>query len=229
MSRCFRYAAIAASSAVTVVSAACAPASPAARPTLAPPSPHSTFPFPTSTPVPVTSADDKIIEYEPGPLWVILSSVDDHGRRGQPLIELARQPDAAAPQRVGSVPSGSFAQVLEIRRLPPDYLRAFYRVRTTYQSRDYEGWVADWYARRTAYVIAFDDNKCACPFAVQLWADSALTQPAAAAANRSPLRLLTVDGESVQVQVLRDGTIGWVSAALVHESDENEFLKYIAP
>jgi hypothetical protein len=200
-----------------------------ATPTL-PPTPRPTHPFPTGTPVPVTSAENVVIETEPGPLYVILSTVDEHGLPGPSTIDLASEPapDGAAP--AGSVPTGSFAQVLEIRRLPPDYLRAFYRV----QARDaagetLEGWVADWYARRTAFVVVFDARGCACPFPVPLWADEQLAQSAGALANRSPLRLLALAEKAVQVQVLSDGAIGWLSRDIVHESQEHEFLHSIAP
>jgi hypothetical protein len=43
------------------------------------------------------------------------------------------------------------------------------------------------------------------------------------------LKLLALEEEAVQVQVLSDGSIGWLSRSLVHESQDNEFLKYIQP
>jgi hypothetical protein len=196
----------------------------------APPTLRPTFAFPTGTPVPITSADNQLIETEPGPLYVMLSTVDEHGLRGAPLIELMSQPDPVAANVMGSVPSGSFAQVLEIRRLPPDFLRTFYRVRAQNAERtELEGWVSDWYVRRTAFVVVFDAQKCACPFSVPLWADAGLSQPAGTVENRSPLRVLALGEQGVQVQVLSTGTIGWLSRQIVFESQEKEFLKYIAP
>jgi hypothetical protein len=190
------------------------------RPTLRP-----TFPFPTSTPVPVTSADGVLIETEPGPLFVIVSTVDEHGLKGQALVELMSKPDPAETASIGLMPSGAFAQVLEIRRLPPDYLRSFYLV----TAEGLTGWVGDYLAHRTVFVIAFDEKGCACPMPVPLWADAGLTQPGGEVANRSPLRLLALAEGSVQVQVLSDGTVGWLNREIVHESQENEFLKYIQP
>jgi hypothetical protein len=79
------------------------------------------------------------------------------------------------------------------------------------------------------YVVAFDAQGCACPFPIPLWTTAALTETAGIVANRSPLRLLAVNADVVQALVLSDGTIGWLARGLVHESQENEFLKYLAP
>jgi beta-lactamase superfamily II metal-dependent hydrolase len=174
--------------------------------------PRQRFAFPLSAPVPVTSAEELLIENEPGPLYVILSTVDEHGVEGEPTLDLMSQPDSADTTAVSVVSTGTFAQVMEIRRHPPNYLRTFYRVRVHQSaSQDIEGWVADWYVRRTASVVLFDEEGCACPFQVQLWADKELTQPADPVLNRSSLRLLTLSEKSVQVQVLSNGAIGWIS------------------
>lgn len=211
----------------TLATALAGCAAPASAPTatLPRPTPRPTFPFPTGTPVPVTSAEEVLIETEPGPLYVIISTVDEHGLKGQALIPLMTRPDPAEAASVGLVESGTFAQVLEIRRLPPDYLRGFYLV----TANGLTGWVGDYLARRTVYVILFDEKGCACPMPVPLWADAELTQTVGVVENRSPLRLLALGESSVQVQVLSDGAIGWLSRDIVHESQENEFLKYIAP
>lgn len=198
---------------------------PASTPTLPRPTPRPTFPFPTGTPVPVTSAEDVLIETEPGPLYVIVSTVDEHGLKGQALIPLLSLPDPADTTSVGMIRSGTFAQVLEIRRLPPDYLRGFYLV----TADGLTGWVGDYLAHRVVYVIVFDEQGCACPMPVPLWADPELTQGGGTVANRAPLRLLALGQASVRVQVLSDGAIGWLSRDVVHESQENEFLKYIQP
>jgi hypothetical protein len=194
------------------------------------PTPRPTFPFPQGTSVPVTAADGTLLETEVGPLYVILSTVDDHGLAGEPTLDLASQPDPSGADPVGRVPSGTFAQVLEIRRLPPDFLRAFYRVRVSDDAlQSLEGWVGDWHARRVVFVVEFDAQGCACPFAVTLWADAGLTQPTGSIPNRSPLRLIALAGSTVQVQALSDGRLGWLSRDSVHESEENEFLKSLAP
>ena len=198
---------------------------PVATPTLPHPSPRPTFSFPTGEAVPVTSAEGAVIETEPGPLYVILSTVDEHGLRGQALFDLWGQPDPAVTTSVGALPSGTFARVLEIRRLPPDYLRGFYLI----EANDLTGWVGDYLAHRTVYVIVFDARGCACPGPVPLWADAELGKTAGTVENRAPLRLLSLNEKSVQVQVLSNGAVGWLSRASVHETQENEFLKYIAP
>ncbi len=216
--------------ALAAVLIGCAAPSPAVVTTPSRPAPRPTFPFPAGTPVPVTSAEGVLIENEAGPLYVILSTVDEHGLAGEPTLDLMSRPDPAATTSVGSVPSGAFAQVLEIRRLPPDYLRSFYRVKVhDGASRLLQGWVGDWHARRIVFVVEFDERGCACSFPVQLWADAQRTQPAGLIPNRSPLRLLALAEKVVQVQVLSDGTIGWISRDVVHESEENEFLKNLAP
>lgn len=189
-----------------------------------------TFPFPAGTSVPITSAGGEPIDAEPGPLYVILSTVDDHGLPGGFSLRVYDRPGLDEASAVGSVPTGAFAQVLEIRRLPPDYLRAFYRVRVEHGVPELiEGWVGDYYARRTAFVVAFDDQGCACEFPVQLWADARRTQPAGALMNRSPLRLLAVTESAVQVQALKDGAIGWLDSRLVHESESKEFIRLLQP
>jgi len=201
-------------------------------PTLTPvrPAPRPRFAFPLGAPVAVTAAEDMLIENEPGPLYVILSTVDEHGVDGEPILNLMSQPDPADTASAGTVPTGTFAEVLEIRRLPPNYLRTFYRVSTRQSaSQDMEGWVADWYARRTVSIVVFDEQGCACPFQVQLWADAELTQPAGLVLNGSPLRLLGLAEESVQVQVLSSGTIGWVSRDNVLEARKKNYLKHIVP
>jgi hypothetical protein len=194
--------------------AACSPQP--ALPTIRP-----TYPFPAGTPVPVTSADGVVIEQETGPLLAILSTADDHGLAGPPALDLLAAPEPGADEVGLPVPTGTFAPVLEIRRLPPDFLRTFVRV----QVGDRTGWVPDWQARRTAYVIAFDSRGCACPFAVTLWGDAALAQATGTVANLSPLRVLALDEPAVQVQSLGDGALGWLPAALVHESAEPEFIR----
>lgn len=210
---------------VSTVRISPAPATPAGTPTLDRPTPRPTFPFPTGTGVPVTSADDTLIETEPGPLYVIVTTTDEHGLKGQALLEAFNTPEMNEGDVAGLIKSGTFAQVLEIRRLPPDYLRAFYLV----LADGVTGWVGDYYARRTVFVVAFDKQGCACVMPVPLWGDAGLTQQSSTVQNRSPLRLLALENKSVQVQVLSDGSIGWLSRNLVHESQDNEFLKYIQP
>lgn len=182
-----------------------------------------TFPFPSGASVPVTSADGVIIENETGPLYAMLSTVDEHGLPGDFDLDLTAQPNGPV---AGSLPSGVFAQVLEIRRLPPDYLRTFYRVRVPYGlPQPLEGWVGDWYVRRTVFVIRFDEKGCVCQFLIPLWADPDLTQPGGQVMNRSPLRLIGLTEKAVQVQVLADGSLGWLDRDSVYESQDNEFIR----
>ncbi len=198
---------------------------PIGTPTLNRPTPRPTFPFPTGTGVPVTSAEGALIETEPGPLYVMVTTTDEHGLKGQALLEVFNLPDTNEENVAGLLRSGTFAQVMEIRRLPPDYLRGFYLI----SADGVTGWVGDYLARRTVFVVTFDEQGCACVMPVPLWADAALTQQNGAVQNRSPLKLLGLEAESVQVQVLSDGSIGWLSRTIVHESQDNEFLKYIQP
>jgi hypothetical protein len=202
------------------------PAAPPATATLVRPTPRPTFPFPTGTGVPVTSAEGTLIETEPGPLYVIVSTTDEHGLKGQALLELFSQPDPNDETAiVTTVRSGTIAEVLEIRRMPPDYLRGFYLVSVNGET----GWVGDYYARRIVYVVEFDEQGCACAMPIPFWSDAALTQPNGTIDNRSPIKLLSGEGSSVQVQILSNGAIGWLSRDSVFESQENEFLKYIQP
>ena len=208
----------------------CSAPTPSIPPSITPrPSPRPTFSFPTGTPVPITSAEGVLIEHESGPLYVILSTIDDHGLPGEPTLQLMSQPDPADAESLGAVTTGSFAQVLEVRRLPPDSLRSFYRVRVDQSGSQLEGWVSDWNVHRTVFVVAFDAQGCACPFDAPLWADEGLTRPGGQVANRSPLRLLAVSERAVQIQVLVNGMIGWLARDMVHESEQKEFVRGLTP
>lgn len=194
--------------------------------TLFHPTARPTFAFPVGTPIPITSADDAVLEYEAGPLYVMLSAVDEHGLPSGPFVYLQAQPQPDVEEDVSrAVPSGTFAQVLEIRRLPPDYLRTFYRVEVAGQT----GWVGDYWVRRTVFVIVFDAQGCACPGALPLWADSGLSQTQSELANLSPLRVLALTADVAQVQVLADGQIGWLARKDLHESTAQDFIKLIRP
>src|SRR5262245_1657298 len=62
--------------------------------TLFHPTARPTFAFPTGTPIPITSADNAVLEYEAGPLYVLLSTTDEHGLPNGPFVYLQPQPDA---------------------------------------------------------------------------------------------------------------------------------------
>ena len=94
----------------------CAPATPIY------PTSRPTFAFPTGTPIPVTSGDGQVIEQEAGPLYVILSTADDHGLIDDPTMELMGRPDPARQQSVAEIRTGTMAQVIEIGGRPPDFL-----------------------------------------------------------------------------------------------------------
>jgi len=203
--------------------------SPLPPPTPERPTPRPTFPRPiVGSPVPVTSADDEVIASETGPLYVMLTTVDDHGLPAGAYVPVSQVPnDTEVPTRADAEsgwPRGTLAQVLEIRRLPPDYLRSFYRVTTGTET----AWVSDFYAQRTVFVIALDEQRCACPTPVPLWEDEALTQPAGEVTNVSPVQVFAVGERAVQVQVLSNGTVGWLDRALIHESSAKEFIRWLA-
>lgn len=167
------------------------------------------------TAVAVSDAAGNTLATQEGPLWVLLSGVDEHGLIAEHELTLLQEPDAAAAP--GSVVhTGIPAAVLEIRHGGPQNLQRFYRVETA--SGD-TGWISDYYVRRVAYLYAAD-NETVALFAAP---DG---QEVTRLPNVSPVAIKEpADGAWWLVQAVADGTLGWVRAELVKESPLTEFLQ----
>lgn len=171
---------------------------------------------PTAIPtaVAISGAGGETLATQEGPLWVLLSGVDEHGLIAEHELTLLQEPDVAAdPGPI--VHTGIPAAVLEIRHGGPQNLQRFYRVETV--SGD-TGWISDYYVRRVAYLYQVDSD-------VVLLFAAPDGQEVAQLPNISPVAVKqpTV-GDWWLVQAVEDGTLGWVQAELVKESPLSEFL-----
>ncbi len=171
-----------------------------------------------STPIPtavaISGAAGETLATQEGPLWVLLSGVDEHGLIAEHELTLLQEPDAAAV--VGPlVHTGIPAAVLEIRHGGPQNLQRFYRVETVNGD---VGWISDYYVRRVAYLYDAESET------VPIFA-APDGQEVARLPNVSPVAIKQPEGEAWWlVQAVEDGTVGWVPAALVKESPLSEFL-----
>lgn len=170
------------------------------------------------TAVSISNESGETIITQEGPIWVLLSGVDDHGLMAEHEVTLVAEPDpnaAAGPL----VHTGTSASVLEIQQGGPQNLQRFYHVETV---DGLTGWISDYYVRRVAYLYdAASDS-------VPLYS-SPDGQLLTRLPNVSPIALKEPsDATWWLVQSVDDGTIGWVLATFVKESPSPEFLLGLA-
>lgn len=166
------------------------------------------------TAVAISDAGGETVATQDGPLWVLLSGVDEHGLIAEHELTLLQEPDASAAS-ASLVHTGIPAAVMEIRHGGPQNLQRFYRVETVNGDT---GWISDYYVRRVAYL--YDANNETVP----LFAEPD-GQEVARLANISPVALKSPTDETWWlVQAVGEGTLGWVQADLVKESSLAEFL-----
>ena len=152
---------------------------------------------------------------EPGPLWVLVSGVDEHGLMATPRLTLLAAPDPAAAGQ-GQVDTGQPAWVDEIRQNGPQGLRRFYHVQLVSGE---SGWLPDFYIRREAYLYLPDTNL------IPLY-DQPDGQIVAWLPNVSPVKLLDPTAPDWwRVETADGATSGWVPTEQVKESSEREFLQ----
>lgn len=165
------------------------------------------------TAVPITNSDGTATATQTGPLWILISGVDEHGLVTEDELALLAAPDAAA-DATAYIHTGLPAAVYEIRQTGPQSLRHFYRVQTAAGD---SGWVSDYYVRRLGYL--FDGQKKT----VSLY-NGPRGELQAEVANVTPVELVNPTGDWWQVRS-PDGTVsGWLPASFVKESPEPEFL-----
>jgi hypothetical protein len=166
---------------------------------------------PGPTAVPITNGREEIVSWQDGPLWVLISGVDEHGLMAEPNIYLLSRGDVLAFTNE-HVHTGIAAAVLEIRQ---DGLRRFYHVLAT---DGQSGWVSDYNVRRVAYL--YDGRRTE----VTLY-DAPKGNPVATLTNVYPVHLLNpTAAEWWEVTTLDGATRGWIQAEYVKESSEKEFL-----
>lgn len=174
---------------------------------------ETAVPTPLPTSVAISDAAGETLATQEGPLWVLLSGVDEHGLIAEHELALLQEPDAAAgPGPI--VHTGVPAAVLEIRHGGPQNLQRFYRVETINGDT---GWISDYYVRRVAYLYKADSET------VPLFA-APEGQEVARLPNISPVAVKQPNGAWWLVQSVEDGTLGWVQAELVKESPLAQFL-----
>jgi hypothetical protein len=173
-------------------------------------------PLPVNPPaaVPISGAEGAALSSEAGPLWVLLSGVDEHGLVESHEISLLVAPEPAAAVAT-TVHTGTAAAVHEIRQAGPQNLWRFYRVRTV-DGRS--GWVPDYFIRRLAYLFSAEAETIPLHDAP---AGTAVYQ----AGQVTPVVLLEPTRTDWWQVATVDGTIsGWVATAYVKESPAWEFL-----
>ena len=166
-------------------------------------------------PIRISDKSGVTISSQPGPLWVLVSGVDEHGLLIEAEVPLFASPGLQT-ESLYSIPSGTPASVVEIRHLGPQNLQRYYLVELLSGE---QGWLSDYYIRRQAYLFNAEGRSVPLhhgprgPVLVEL-------------PNVSPALLLDPgDSDWWQVQSL-DGThVGWVLSEYVKESSEEEFLQ----
>ena len=177
---------------------------------------ETAVPTPLPTAVAISGAEGETLATQEGPLWVLLSGVDEHGLIAEHELTLLQEPDAAAAAGP-IVHTGVPAAVLEIRHGGPQNLQRFYRVETVNGDT---GWISDYYVRRVAYLYQADSDT------VPLFA-APDGQEVARLPNISPVAVKQPGDDDDAWWLVPgggDGKLDWVWAELVKESPLAEFL-----
>lgn len=162
----------------------------------------------------ITNDSGETMATQTGPLWVLLSGVDEHGLIVEHEVALLAAPDATAEVKV-MIHTGTAVAVQEIRHSGPQGLRRFYQVQTLGGEN---GWISDYYVRRVAYLFDEDAPE------VLLYAAPGEKQ-VAGLPNVSPVTIKDPTRPDWWIVQTPDGGItGWVAAGFVKESPEQEFL-----
>jgi len=181
---------------------------------------------PTLTPVylapgsiPVTDDSGTLIATQPGPQWVLLSGVDEHGLMAEPRVHLLDSPKPDAAQTV-EFPTGVPAAIAEIRHTGPQNLQRFYHVELL---DGQTGWISDYYVRRVSYLYTQDAQEIELFFSPGGIAVTRLP-------NVSPVTLVDPTRSDWWLVRASDNSVaGWVSAGEVKESSEPAFLLKLTP
>ena len=163
--------------------------------------------------IPVTNDAGETLSTQPGPLWVLVSGVDEHGLIAEHELTLLARPDAAAVSET-TIHTGTAVAVHEIRQTGPQSLRRFYRIQAPTGET---GWISDFYVRRVAYLFNAEGTT------VSIFAGPGETE-LAKLANITPVAVKSPLTDWWIVQTTDGNLTGWVQASYVKESPEPEFL-----
>lgn len=174
----------------------------------------------TSTPiseedVPVTNAEGTAIASQPGPVWVLLSGVNDHGYLEEPQLSLYSEPSYTSDIAT-EVTSGLPALVLEIRHLGEGGLQRFYRVQSQHSA---SGWISDYYVNRSGYLFNVEDDR----LPVYDAPNGAIVEQVENVTEVMIVDPLS-DADWWQVRLLDKDSLVWVQKEYVRESSKAEFL-----
>lgn len=192
-------------------------ASDGATPTAVPAAELAPTPFPTIQvevyDIPVTDEAGGVIARQPGPLWVLVSGVDEHGLIAEHELALLNAPDASAVSET-VIHTGSPAAVQEIRHTGPQNLQRFYRIQSPTGPA---GWISDFYIRRVAYLFNSEGTT------VPLF-ESPGGNEIARLEDVTPVLLLSPLTTWWKVETADNKLTGWVPVNYVKESPEPEYL-----
>jgi hypothetical protein len=162
----------------------------------------------------VTGDTGQVIANHTGPLWILVSGIDEHGELETAVVELLAGPHPEAAVAY-DLPTGTPVAVHEIRQAGPQNLWRFYLVRTV---DGQSGWVSDYFVRRLAYL--FDPGSEMIPlYHAPGGRRIVFARPVTAVTLKDPTR-----DDYWQVQTITDEVTAWVEARHVYESPEWEFL-----
>jgi hypothetical protein len=162
----------------------------------------------------ITNSMGETTATQTGPLWVLLSGVDEHGLIPEHELTLLAEPDERSDP-IALVHTGTAVAVQEIRYTGPQNLHRFYRVQT---SNGDMGWMPAFYVRRVAYLYTPDSDE------IPLYAAPGENE-VARLPNISPVTVKDPTQPDWWIVQTPDGTVtGWVEAGVVKESSEPEFL-----
>ena len=174
-------------------------------------------PFPTIQvevdEIPITDDTGEAISRQPGPLWVLVSGVDEHGLFAEHELTLLSQPEVSAEPAM-TIHSGSAVAVHEIRQTGPQNLQRFYRIQSPTGEA---GWISDFYVRRVAYL--FNSEGTTVPL-YESPGGNELSQ----LVNISPVKLISPLTAWWKVETADTNMTGWVLVSFIKESPEPEFL-----
>jgi hypothetical protein len=162
----------------------------------------------------VTDEGGQVLSSHSGPLWILVSGIDEHGLPETVEITLLADPHPEAAF-VHTIATGTPVAVHEIRQTGPQNLWRFYLVRTV---DGQSGWVSDYFIRRLAYLFEPDSDMIPlyhAPGGRQI----IFARPVTAVILKDPTR-----DDWWQVQTITDEVTAWVEARHVYESPEWEFL-----
>jgi hypothetical protein len=176
----------------------------------------SATPTPVTQPetIPITDDAGETLATQTGPLWVVVSGVDEHGLIAEHELVLLSEPMATAVAST-TIHTGTAVAVHEIRQTGPQTAQRFYRIEALSGET---GWISDYYVRRSVYLFNAEGTS------VLLYASAAANNELASLTNVTPVSVKSVVGDWWIVQTADGALIGWVEAKFVKESPEPEFL-----